>query len=137
MMKTLVLCALNTTLTEGKTYYSDSEVMVPRAVLMAKEVTAFGVPASQGNILAANYYSWQNNSYSYYTSGAKQGFGTGYLFDVRSFSGFYTLMTPTSNVYTLVGDPKWGQPPVRKGSGVGSFLYPKANSTTPPPIDTL
>jgi len=128
---------LNTTLTEGKTYYLDSEVMVPRAVLMAKEVTTFGVPASQGNILAANYYSWQNNSYSYYTSGAKQGFGTGFLYDVRGFTGFYTLVTPTDNVYTLVGYPKWGQPPSRKSSGVGSFMYPVSNSATPPPIDTL
>lgn len=111
--------------------------MVPRAVLMAKEVTAFGVPASQGNILAANYYSWQNNSYSYYTSGAKQGFGTNYLYDVRGFTGFYTMVGPTDNVYTLIGDPTWGQPPARKSSGVGSFLYPQPNSATPPPIDTL
>ena len=91
---------------------------------MAKVVTAAGVPADRGNILAANYLSWQNNSAQYYTRTAeKQGFGTGFLYDVRSFDS--------------LGNPRWGQPHKRKSTLTGSFLYPQPDSLIAPPIDTL
>ena len=111
--------------------------MVPRAVEMAKAVTAAAVAASQGNILAPNYKSWQDNSYDYYTRGANQGFGTNFLYDVRSFTGTYTFIPPTTLIYTPTWGSKWGQPHVRVSTATGSFLCPQADSASAPPIDTL
>jgi hypothetical protein len=97
--------------------------MTPRAVLMTQAVTAAGVPAEQGNILAPNWRSWQNNNYSYYTRGPAQGFGTKFMYSVHSFPG---------------GEPAWAQPPHRMfGKGFSAALYPVADSTVAPPIDTL
>jgi hypothetical protein len=97
--------------------------MTPLAVLMAKEATDAGVPASQGNVLAPMGRSWQNNSYAYYTRGESQGYGTPILYAVHSYQN---------------GKPAWRQPPQRlRGPGFSAALYPVADSLTPPPIDTF
>ena len=97
--------------------------MIPRAVLMTKAVTAAGVPAENGNILAPFYKSWPNNGASYYTRGVNQGWPTMFTFNVHSFPD---------------GEPAWAQPPARyRGNGFSAALYPVADSTTEPAVDTL
>ena len=105
---------------------------------MSAEVNAtLGPPSEVGNILAPNYRSWQNNSAEYYTSGPSRGSGTGFNYTVRSFDGFYTLVSPTELVYTPLFSSKWGQPPARQSTLTGSFLYPVADSPVAPLIDVL
>jgi hypothetical protein len=76
--------------------------MIPRAVLMAKEVANIGVPASQGNILAPNWRSWQNNNQSYYTKGGAS------LVGQRSPFSYWVPQ------FNAASAPTWAQPPRRK-----------------------
>jgi len=86
---------------------------------------------------------WTNNAAEYFTklpvNAYKQfpGNPTQFEYTVRSFDGFYTMMSPTQIVYTLLGDPRWGQRHERLSVFTGSFLFPVADKTLPPPIDTL
>lgn len=86
---------------------------------------------------------WTNNSPDYFTQlpvnayGQVPGIPTQFEYTVRSFDGFYTMVTPTQKIYTVIGDPRWGQRHKRQSVGTGSFLYPVADNTNQPPIDIV
>jgi hypothetical protein len=86
---------------------------------------------------------WTNNAPDYFTQlpinayGQVPGIPTQFEYTVRSFDGFYTMVSPTQKVYTPTGDPRWGQRHNRQSVATGSFLYPVADRTAAPPIDIV
>jgi hypothetical protein len=122
--------------------------MVPRAVRMSKAVANTLSPtqlAEYGNILAATYRSWQNNSSEYYTN-LTNTYGV--------YPGAPTMFTYWIPTFNSSNAPTWAMPPVRVNRGnvlpdnsnpsinnpsaiQYSFIAPRANNPVAPPIGTL
>ena len=117
--------------TTGKLAFQYKETLTVPAVLPS---LSQATPALKG---------WTTNAPEYFTQlpvnayGQVPGIPTQFEYTVRSFDGFYTMVSPTQKTYTLTGDPRWGQRHKRRSVVTGSFLYPVADSTLQPPIDTI
>jgi len=101
--------------------------MVPRTVQMKKEISSIIGPeyeALLGNVLGPQGFGWSN------------------LFQRWLLNGPSTLGTPQVSDYFIHHydpdkTPYYTQPPQRGQSGVGSFLYPVADSSSVPPTSNL
>lgn len=112
--------------------------MVPRSVLMSAEVkrklSESGV-ATFGNILGPQGFGW-SNLYHGWLLGDETTLGRPRIssYFVRSFSTPPASIPPGEFAVKLEA---YAQPPKRGSSEFGSFLYPVANSTSPPPLNTV
>lgn len=109
--------------------------MVPRTVRAAKAIAdtfTSAQLASYGNIIGPFYRGWSTNYMEYYTGLPVNAYGVN--------PGDPTPITYWVHSFTASNEPRWAQSPARlqKYDGIIpiSAMYPRADSTTAPPIGT-
>lgn len=101
--------------------------MVPRAVLMKKEISSVIGPsyeAELGNILGPQGFGWSNLFHRWFLDGP-------------STLGNPAMFQYIIHHYDPDGTPFYSMPPVRRHLSLGSCLHPVADSQVPPPLSNL